>query len=154
MASLRKEKKGSLFSRSGSTWFGCPGVPVTLWPGRCVPSFSQQQFAQGTSWWPKLIQTQPRTSAGPLPAALQKWEGMETGALVGASLPGRDARREEAVRQDTHSSSWWHYGDPGVSCSSGPPLDFMSHRPVPPTVPLFFLSPVCLGSSCPQGSAG
>ena len=39
------------------------------------------------------------------------------GLSWGASLPGRDARREEPWAKDTHSSSWWHYRDPKSSCS-------------------------------------
>lgn len=46
LASLRKEKKEASSPTPDPHGLAAQGC-LSPWPGRCVPSFSQQQFAQG-----------------------------------------------------------------------------------------------------------
>ena len=177
LASLKKEKEEAssptlgphglaaqgaclpgLAGDSGSPGFGRRGEPVSpAWP---VCSFLlTAAICSGTSRWPKLLQRlSPRTSAGALPAALQNWKEWKPGALVG-SKPAWEGCQERRAMSQRHTQQFlMTLRRPRVQLllPRGPPQDFMSHQPVPlpPSPFYFFLKPVCLGSSCPQGSAG
>lgn len=117
LASLKKEKEEASSPTLGPHGLAAQGS-LSPWPGRCVPSFSQQQSAQGRAGGPNYS----KDSALELLLELfllhcRTGRNGNPGLSWRASLPGRDARREEPWAKDTHSSSWWHYRDPKSSCS-------------------------------------